>query len=90
MLQSRAKALVLRVPRTFPNIKPVDEESVADICRVLRSIEPMVAHQHMKAINTTREKCNAPRIAGESPADAPTGSSIEGIADGAPQLVHQA
>ena len=31
MLQSRAKALVLRVSRTFPDIKPMDEESVAEL-----------------------------------------------------------
>src|ERR1700747_42411 len=74
MLQSRAKTLGLGIPRTFPDIKPMDEESVADICRVLRSIEPMVAHQHMKAVNTAREECDAPRITGEFPAGAPTGS----------------
>jgi hypothetical protein len=50
--QSRAKSLTLRISRTFSNIKPMDEESVADICRVFRSIQPMVPHQHMKAVNT--------------------------------------
>ena len=52
MSQSRAKAVFLWVPRTFPDIKSMDEERVADIGRVLPSIKPMVAHQHMKAINT--------------------------------------
>ena len=74
MSQSCAKALVLGIPRAFPNIKPMDEESVADVGRVLRSVEPTVAHQHMKAVNTPREKCNAPLIAGESTADEATGS----------------
>src|SRR5260370_18334047 len=78
MSQSHAKALVLRVACTFSNIKTMDEESVANICRILPSIEPMVAHQHMKAVNTAREKCNAPRIASESSADDSTRSFDRG------------
>jgi hypothetical protein len=74
MSQSRAKAVVLGVPRTFPDIKPMDEESVADKGRVLPPIKPMIAHQHVKAVNTAREKCNAPPIPSESPADHSAGS----------------
>src|SRR5690349_24819302 len=78
MAQSCVKALVLRVPRTFSNIKPMDEESVADICRILPSIAPMIEPQHVKAVDTTREKCDAPLISGVSPAGKPTGGLDRG------------
>src|SRR5205823_3323590 len=78
MSQSSAKAAVLGIPRTFPDIKTMDEESVTDIGRVLPPIKPMVPHQHMKAVNTAREKRNAPPIPGESSADHSAGSFDRG------------
>ena len=55
-------------------------------------IEPTVAHQHMKAVDAARQKCNGPPrsrrgvLRGIRPE-----VSINGIGDGIPpQLVHQA
>src|SRR5438445_12380125 len=59
MPQSRSKALVLGIPRALPNIKPVDEQSIADVGRIISSVKTVVAHQHVQAVNTPREKCNA-------------------------------
>src|SRR5690349_7849153 len=62
MSQSGAKTLLLRIPRAFPDIEAVNEKSVTDIGRVLPSIPTMVAHQHVKAVNTSGKECHAPRI----------------------------
>src|SRR5438132_7429130 len=78
MSQGRAKALVLRIPHTFPNIKPVDEHGVADVGGILRSIKTMVAHQHVKAVYTPREKCDPPLRSRGAPAVFPTAGLDQG------------
>src|SRR5437588_9649756 len=84
MSQSGAKTLLLRIPRAFSNIEAVNEESITDIGRVLPSIPTMVAHQHVQAVNTSGEKCHAPRISRRYPAASAAGGFDRGHQGGYP------
>ena len=90
--QRRSKALVLRIPRAFADIKPVDEQSVADIGGIISSIETLVAHQHVEAVDASGDKSDGPPGSPVSCLRYPTAGSFDrGHRDGIPpQLVHQA
>src|SRR5271166_1139665 len=78
MSHGSAQALVFRIPGAFPNTKPVDEQSVADVGGIVRSIKTMVAHQRVKAVDAPREKRDAPPKTRECPAVSPTVSFDHG------------
>ena len=45
-------ALVLGIAGTLANVKPVDEQCIADVRAIVGALETAVPHQHMKTVNT--------------------------------------
>jgi hypothetical protein len=67
------KAFVLGIPSTFSNIKTVDEHSIADIRGIGLPIKTAIMHQHVKAVDTSRQECDASPCTGGDHEGSPVG-----------------
>ncbi|HXZ46949.1 MAG TPA: hypothetical protein VEH02_09515 [Pseudolabrys sp.] len=67
--QHHTKALILGITRSFPDVDPVNEQSIADVGGILFAVETSIAHQHMKAVYASGQKGDgAPRTGGDAAA----------------------
>src|ERR1700751_4198886 len=70
------KPLHFRLTGTFSDIEPVDEQRIVDVCGIVGAIATTIPHQRVKAVNTSRQKSDAPAPAGWYPT-VPAGRSLD-------------
>src|SRR5437667_11504791 len=56
--QRDTNALVLRITRPFSDVKPMDEERLANVCGIVFPIEAPVAQQHVEAVDAARQEAD--------------------------------
>src|SRR6516165_58800 len=71
--QGRAIAPNFGIAWPFPNVKAVDKQRLADVRRVTFAIQPPILHQHMEAIDPSRQTGYGAARRGRTPAPSPGG-----------------